>query len=207
MHSELKYFLVLVVLELSCYMKHKNVSRSYEPERVVSGALVRFRKVWTLVRDSVSQSDRQHVNKSALLGMACLDVAISKSVDGRGMNHWSLHLFTESTKGTVYEAGGDPEVYFLNVIEEHDPRTDPIHWKSIPIYDCFSTDEVMEVDRILKTISVDNESYNFNCQVWVFDALEKLNEEGLIPDYEYAEAYEMLMALTYDTHGEHDDEE
>jgi hypothetical protein len=137
-----------------------------------------------------------------LLAMGWLDVAISKSIDGRGMNHWSLHLSEECSKGTVYEAAGDPEAYYFNAIANHDPRDDPIHWRSIEVYDGFSKEEMIAIDRILRQIPVDNDSYNFNCQVWVFDALEELSEEELIPDYEYAEVYEKLMALHYDTHGE-----
>jgi hypothetical protein len=139
--------------------------------------------------------------------MGCLDVALCKSIDGRGMNHWSLHLFHENTKGTVYEAAGDPEAYYFNVIAKHDPRKDPIHLRSIEVYDGFSDGEMKDVDRILRTVPVDNESYNFNCQVWVFDALEKLNEEELIPDYEYAEIYEKLMAIHYDTQGENNEDD
>jgi hypothetical protein len=123
------------------------------------------------------------------------------------MNHWSLHLFAEDTNGTVYQAAGDPEAYYFNIITEHDPREDPIHLRSIAVYDGFSQTEMKEVDRVLRIVPVDNESYNFNCQVWVFDALEKLNDEELIPDYDYAEVYEKLMAIHYDTQGEVNDDD
>ena len=134
--------------------------------------------------------------------MGCLDVAISKSIDGRGMNHWAIHLFPEDSHGTVYEAAGDPEAYYFNSIADYDPRETPGHWRSIAVYDGFTEEEMIQVDRVLRTVPVDNESYNFNCQVWVFEALERLNEEELIPDYEYAEGYETLMSLHYDTQGE-----
>jgi hypothetical protein len=139
--------------------------------------------------------------------MGCLDVAISKSIDGRGMNHWAIHLFLEDKKGTVYEAAGDPEDYFFNVITDYNPRETPGHWRSIPVCDGLDTEEMAQFDSILRTIPVDNESYNFNCQVWVFDALEKLFEGDLISDCEYAEAYETLMALHYDTQGEADSDD
>lgn len=134
--------------------------------------------------------------------MGCLDVAISKSIDGRGMNHWAIHLFTEDSNGTIFEAAGDPEAYYFNIIADYDPRKTAGHWRSIAIYDGLTKEDMIEVDRILKTMPVDNESYHFNCQIWVFEALEKLNDEELIPEYEYAEGYEALMALHYDTQGE-----
>jgi uncharacterized Zn finger protein len=102
----------------------------------------------------------------------------------------------------LYEAAGDPEEYYLNVIEDHDPRTDAIHWRSIEVCDGISTIDMALMDEELRKVAVDNESYNFNCQVWVFEALEVLFDMELIPSYEYHEAYEKLMALHYDTHGE-----
>ena len=134
--------------------------------------------------------------------MGCLDVAISNSVDGRGMNHWSIHLYQEEQNGSIYEAAGDPEEYYLNVIKGHDPRTDAIHWRSIEVCDGICESDIRLMDEELRKVPVDNESYNFNCQVWVFEALEVLYDMELIPNYEYHEAYEKLMALHYDTHGE-----
>ena len=138
--------------------------------------------------------------------MGCLDVAISNSIDGRGMNHWSIHLYQEDHPGNIYEAAGDPEEYYFNVIEDHDPRTDAIHWRSIEVCDGISTTEMKLMDEELRNVGVDNESYNFNCQVWVFEALEVLFDMELIPSYEYHEVYEKLMALHYDTHGEGESE-
>lgn len=67
--------------------------------------------------------------------MRCLDVAICNSVDGRGMNHWSIHLYQEEQNDAVYEAAGDPEEYHLNIIKDHDPPTAAIHWRSIEVCD------------------------------------------------------------------------
>src|SRR5579859_5452164 len=112
--------------------------------------------------------------------MVCLDVAISKSIDGRGMNHWALHLYTSDSPGSIYEAAGDPTAYYFNCLTPFDPRVSPGHWRSIEVYDSFSESDIKDIDRVLRDVDVDNDSYNFNCQVWVFEALEKLNEEGLI---------------------------
>ena len=78
-------------------------------------------------------------------------------------------------------------------MEDNNP-TSPGHWPK----ECEQVaDELTDVDMIkaneaLRAVPVDNTSWYYTNQLWVFDALDALFDIGLLPDNHYALAHILL---------------
>jgi len=136
-----------------------------------------------------------------------LDVAISHAVDSRGINHWSIHLYKElddpalQTNGkaphrTVYQCVGNLYDFRVTANSNYDPTQEPALDESIRVTEGIDDVDMHDADEALRvSVPVDNASWEYSSQVWVFDALDELYDMGLFPDDHFSDAHHMLCDL------------
>ena len=137
----------------------------------------------------------------------CIAVAISYAVDSLGVQHWSIHLYKEprdpnsptnddanddSRLHTVYQCVGNLHNFFVTVDSNYDPLEEPhIHFRQ-RVGDRLLDIEMGYADEALRGVPVDNTSWVYSSQIWVFDALDALYDIDLLPDDHYAVAHSTL---------------
>jgi len=136
----------------------------------------------------------------------CLDVAISNAVDSRGINHWSIHLYKEvddptlQTNGdaphrTVYQCVGDLYNFRVTTNSNYDPTQEPALDESIRVTEGIDDVDMHDADEALRAVPVDNTSWEYSSQIWVFDGLDALYDMELFPDDHFAAAHAMLCHI------------
>ncbi|PGH15818.1 hypothetical protein AJ79_02199 [Helicocarpus griseus UAMH5409] len=126
--------------------------------------------------------------------MAELFVAIYQPVNQTlGTYHWALYLKkTVPTKEHyIFQIIGEP-CKFQYDERAADPESSAHHIENIPIAEIDHIDHFREIVRGQK---IENEMYNWGCQLWVYDVLESLVDDGLLIDYDHAEAKLKLDTL------------
>jgi hypothetical protein len=149
------------------------------------------------------------------MNKGCIDVVVSRTVNAIGLQQWSIHVYKAippldiglgawdipQSNGdgadddphlhTVYQCVGN--AYHFLIVEDNNPAS-PGHWPK----ECEQVaDELTDVDMIkaneaLRAVPVDNTSWYYTNQLWVFDALDALFDIGLLPDNHYALAHILL---------------
>ncbi|MCJ1465058.1 hypothetical protein MMC07_003674 [Pseudocyphellaria aurata] len=106
--------------------------------------------------------------------------------------HWALYL--ETDKDTIYEVVGELPNFKLNVLFKH-PTATKRHKRSILIY-TLNDVELQGFENVLATVVPGNTGPHWNCQNYVIEVLEQLEEKGVIKkDNEaYNEARKQLQA-------------
>jgi len=135
----------------------------------------------------------------------CLDVAISHAVDSRGINHWSIHLYRELLNPTLQTDGDAPgrrvyrgvgDVFHFRVtVTDYDPTQQPAIEESIRVTEGMAGADMHDADEALREVPVDNTSWEYSSQIWVFDALDVLYDMELFPDNHFSDAHAMLCHL------------
>jgi len=106
------------------------------------------------------------------------------------MAHWAINLRAAGSD-LIYQANGDEGKLDLD-IRKANPKNSSRFRKEIKVSDI---DDEVEVKRILEGQPMNNDVASWNCQDWVMEALEALNDEMLLGDYQYNEAKDTLMEL------------
>uniref|UniRef100_A0A1Y1LST1 Uncharacterized protein n=1 Tax=Photinus pyralis TaxID=7054 RepID=A0A1Y1LST1_PHOPY len=108
-------------------------------------------------------------------------VAIYDVYDDRDPNHWAMYL-KNSKKGHVILQVNDDKggvgYYVATPIYGKEPDRSARHKESFAVGQISSSNHENAVDAIIKT-PVDNQSDTWNCQAWVEEALDGLEQAGL----------------------------
>lgn len=91
--------------------------------------------------------------------------------------HWALYL-QNLPKHTIYEVLGHPLDFKTNVLLK-EPSATKRHKRSIFLYD-LCTDDIPAFEHVLSTVKPVNSTRTWNCQYYVLDVLEALEEKGVI---------------------------
>src|SRR5438876_9890747 len=117
--------------------------------------------------------------------MPKLHVAMYRPVEGN-YEHWALHL-ENGSENTIYEVTGESPSFVTSVIQSKPSATNR-HKRSIFLSNINATDMPTFKDAI-STIQPNNGVSLWNCQDYVLELLEKLEEECIIDgdDDQYVE--------------------
>jgi hypothetical protein len=135
-----------------------------------------------------------------------LDVAISHAVDSRGINHWSIHLYKELddaaletdsnvSNRTVYQCVGNLYDFRVTANNNYNQTQEPAIDESIRVTEGMVDVDMRDADEALRGVPVDNTSWEYSGQIWVFDALDELYDMELFPDDHYAAVHARLCHL------------
>lgn len=118
-----------------------------------------------------------------------LRVAISKPLWGE-YYHWSLDVYDENQDTHwVVEALGEPYCFTASS-DDYDPKSLPQWWKCIDISRLEHV-EVEDLQGIIESVPIRNDLAYWNCQDYVIEILDALEEAELVKktsNYEYVKA-------------------
>lgn len=125
---------------------------------------------------------------------ATLNVAMYRPAGGN-VGHWALYLrifYGNDIKHLIYQVNGEPKNFMRDVREGVEPDKSARYRKLVHVSDIDDKDTVNEVCKIISTQIVRNDVSTWSCQDFVLEALEKLDEECLLDEYQYSEAKEIM---------------
>ena len=108
--------------------------------------------------------------------MPKLHVSMYRPVTGN-YEHWALYL-ENGTTHTIYEVVGESPHFRTSVISGK-PTSTARHTRTIFVYDVNSVD-LEELKNVIASVSPDNSVSHWNCQDYVMEVLEKLEEECIV---------------------------
>jgi len=114
--------------------------------------------------------------------MPKLYVAMYRPVAGN-YEHWALYLENNS-EHTIYEVTGEYPHFKLNVVPGK-PTSTNRHRTSIFVYDVNATD-IPDFKNAISSMKPNNSISHWNCQDYVIESLDKLEEECVIDGDEKA---------------------
>ena len=93
--------------------------------------------------------------------------------------HWALYLQTDNDN-LIFEVTGSHPNFKRNVVKA-DPRNSQSFVRMI-FLDTVSSGDIVTVQNVARTTKIDNETVEWDCQEYVFDMLETLEEECVVDD-------------------------
>ena len=93
--------------------------------------------------------------------------------------HWALYLQTD-TDNLIFEVTGSHPNFKRNVVKA-DPRNSQSLVRMI-FLDTVSSGDIATVQNMATTTKIDNETVEWDCQEYVLDMLETLEEECVVDD-------------------------
>ncbi|MCJ1339736.1 hypothetical protein MMC09_005026 [Bachmanniomyces sp. S44760] len=125
---------------------------------------------------------------------------------GGDISHWALHLDLHGYGHVLYEVIGGPGEFRLAQRTSAPDRSTQLR-ESVFVADIDGTDNIAHYYQIVaNTNAIQNDIALWNCQQWVMDILETLQEEDIIDDYRYHNSKEELEARFYRSLYEEDEE-
>ena len=127
--------------------------------------------------------------------VAKLYVAMYKPVEGN-YEHWALYL-QNGEEDVVYQVIGEWPHFKYNV-KETKPENTLLHRRSI--FMCEVNDrDIPELKEHVADYPIDNEVESWNCQDYVVEVLQKLEEECVVDgdDRDYKKAMKELVGKHY----------
>ncbi|MCJ1339755.1 hypothetical protein MMC09_005046 [Bachmanniomyces sp. S44760] len=123
--------------------------------------------------------------------MPKLYVAMYRPVTGN-FEHWALYLDEEHM---IYEVTGETPDFKRNIVSGS-PISDSLHARSIYVYD-INTIDLPTFRSSVTVVELDNSVAHWNCQDYVMEILEKLEEECVIDgeDSAYMVVKEKIKSL------------
>lgn len=109
--------------------------------------------------------------------MPKLSVAMYKPAEGNHL-HWALHL-EDGPEHSIYEVVGEHPHFKTNVITDKRPEHTIRHQRSIFVYEINSAD-LPGFRAAISSVEPDNGVSHWNCQDYVIEALDHLEEECII---------------------------
>ena len=121
------------------------------------------------------------------INMPNLSVAMYKPAEGNHL-HWALYL-EDASRHSIYEVLGEHPHFKPNVITGKKPNHTVRHQRSIFLYEINSTD-LLGFEEVIARVKPQNDVVHWNCQDYVIEVLEYLEEECIIDgeDESYAKA-------------------
>jgi len=152
------------------------------------------------------------------MNKGCIDALVSHTVNALGLQEWSIHLYKAIPPLNQLgwplrqlESNGHAAIYDSRCLHTVYQCVGNVHHKFRVVVDSSYlpipghrpkecervADGLMDVDmsnakEALSAVPVDNTSWYYSNQIWVFDALDALFDIGLLPDDHYALAHIML---------------
>jgi hypothetical protein len=125
-----------------------------------------------------------------------LSVEIYAPVPEEGnVPHWSLFVQNGSDgRGISRDVVGNPLGFRFRAADNVRPDHSGRHTLSIPVGDI---DDVDYFDQIARATPIQNDVQGWTCQDWVLEALQNLNLNDILGDYEHDEARERLLRRYY----------
>jgi hypothetical protein len=141
-------------------------------------------------------------------------IGVQGTVNALGLREWSIHLYKaiphvdialgqyipQSNRGhevnddshlhTVYQCVGNAH-HFL-IVEDSNPTPGDRPKECERVADELTDVDMSKAKETLRAVPVDNTSWHYSNQIWVFDALDALFDIGLLPDDHYAQAHILL---------------
>lgn len=113
---------------------------------------------------------------------ATVSVAIYKVFDERDPNHWPIYVQGATDESSVVlqvegENGGRG-YYVADAMYDSEPESASSHEKSVEV-GFFDLANIKTVGATIQATPVDNESTTWNCQVWIMEALDNLQQKSL----------------------------
>lgn len=119
--------------------------------------------------------------------MPRLYVALYAPVQGN-VKHWALYL-----EGVgIFQVVGDPMEFELNVRLRVRPQDSARYTGRVYIAE---VDDTREFVQVVRTTHISNDVAHWNCQNFVLDVLEGLNDDDVLDDYDYQEAKDKLEGM------------
>ena len=112
--------------------------------------------------------------------MPKLYVAMYRPLTGN-YEHWALYV---DVVHEIYEVTGESPHFKRNVVSGN-PTSSGRHKRSILIAD-INTDDMADFQKAVDAIKPDNSTIHWNCQDYVIEVLEKLEEEFIVDGDERA---------------------
>jgi hypothetical protein len=132
-------------------------------------------------------------------------IAVYKAepLDYQKLRHVALWFeFDNGADSVIIHIIGPTQGYLLEVREEYDPVRSKLFEKEVDVgwtkVDLTKSQLVAFVSRT----PIDNDSREFNCQMWVGDALKLLAEGGYIENTEYLNAVDTMIDITMEAKDE-----
>lgn len=97
--------------------------------------------------------------------------------------HWALYLENQS-EHTIYEVTGESPRFKPNVISGK-PTSTNRHRRTIFVYD-INENDIPAFKKAISAVKPQNSISHWNCQDYVIEALEKLEEECVVDEDEKA---------------------
>ncbi|EFE44699.1 hypothetical protein TRV_00490 [Trichophyton verrucosum HKI 0517] len=113
--------------------------------------------------------------------MTTVAVAIYNPSDERDPCHWALWLKSENGDSTILQVGDDKGgvgYYVEQPIRKEPGRS--LKLKETIICGTIPTEKEREAEGKIQSHPVDNQSTTWNCQSWVMENLDNLEEEGFM---------------------------
>lgn len=106
--------------------------------------------------------------------------------------HWGLYLDDEE-ESLIFEVTGEHPRFERNVVRARPERSRSFLQKLFVAV--ISKDDIEPIKYVAKTVPVDNETVEWDCQEYVLDLLDKLEDEFILEkdDEDYRDARETLM--------------
>ncbi|KKY25340.1 hypothetical protein UCRPC4_g01864 [Phaeomoniella chlamydospora] len=121
-----------------------------------------------------------------------LYLAIYNPRPGEGnVLHWALFLDCRSTNTWIVEVAGGPRQWRRSILTGTRPSRTASHRRNEYLAD------IDDVDSFLSEVhqtTINNSVVLWNCQQYVMDILDRLNNEDLIDDYQYADIRDRLQS-------------
>jgi hypothetical protein len=107
------------------------------------------------------------------------------------VHHWALYLETSSGKRRIYQVVGQPTAF--EYAHRKDVRPQNSRSEELVFVSEVDNRDVKAVKKVLKRFPIRNDSATWNPQDWVFQALDEMEDWGLIDEVTYFEAREYLF--------------
>jgi hypothetical protein len=127
--------------------------------------------------------------KGANHGQLSVEIYAPRANEGN-VPHWSLFVENANDgRGIIRDVIGEPLGFRFRAADNILPESSGQHTRSIPVAEI---DDVDYFDQTVRATAIQNDVQGWSCQDWILEALEDLNVNEILGDYEYNEAKERL---------------
>ncbi|OBT61619.1 hypothetical protein VE03_08849 [Pseudogymnoascus sp. 23342-1-I1] len=127
----------------------------------------------------------------------------SEPVDYQKYRHVALWFgFDNGADKVVIHITGPNQEYKIEVREDYDPAGSRLFQKWVEVGWTKTNLTKSQLVAFVSRTPIDNDSQEFNCQIWVGDALKLLAQGGYIEQAEYLRAVDTMVDITMEAKDE-----